>query len=193
MRLLATVAVIAAPHLPLVRAVSAPGEDFCVECCSLYCGAFPTVAVSKHLVPQAGNEYGSSVLEDGKGDTAWVSRSGVGEWFEFTFEASGLHPDFPAENDTTGVDRLFIWNGYNKSVERWQEHGRIRRLRLEVDGRAIALLDLLDQPQPQRIDLPPTLIRRGIRFRFVILSIYPGTRFDETAVSEARLDGYGHH
>lgn len=193
MPLLATVALAAAAQLPRIQAVTEPGEPFCVDCCSLYCAAVPTLKVSTHLSPQAGNEYGSTVLEDGKGETAWVTRSGVGEWFEFVFEADGMHPGVPVENDRTGVDRIILWNGYNETPERWREHARIRQLRLEVDGRAIVLLELLDLPQPQRIDLPPTLLHRGIRFRFVVTSTFPGARFDEAAVSEARLDGYGHH
>jgi len=183
----------ATPGLPLLQAVLEPSEEFCVECCSLYCAAAPTVGVSRHLPPQAGNEYGPGALDDGKGETAWVVRHGVGDWFEFVFEVAGFHADFPVDNTRTGVDSLYLWNGYNKSPQRWREHSRVRKLRMTVDGRELALVTLLDDARPQRVVLPPTLLRRGMKLRFTIVETYPGTHFDETALSEVRLDGYGHH
>ena len=190
---LATVVLAAAPGLAVLQAVSEPGVDFCVECCSLYCAAAPTLTVSNHLAPQGGNDYGPPALEDGAGGTAWVVRSGVGEWFEFAFEASGLHPDFAVKNDRVGVNSLALLNGYNKSEKHWRDHSRIRQLRLAIDGRDTALINLLDQGQSQRVDLPPALIHPGTSLRFTITRTFPGARFDETALSEARLDGYGHH
>jgi hypothetical protein len=122
-----------------------------------------------------------------------VVRHGPGQWLEFEFEPSGLHPDFPLNNTRTGVNALYIWNGYNKSPQHWREHGRVRTLELAVDGVPYAVIAMLDDARPQRVDLPPTLIRRGMRLRLTIRETYRGSRFDETAMSEARLDGYGHH
>ncbi len=182
-----------APDLPVLQAVSEPTEEFCVDCCSLYCAASPSLRVSSHVAAQHGSRYDASVLEDGKGATAWVVNGGPSEWFEFVFEASGFHPDFPIDNKRTGVDALYLWNGYDKSLARWREHARAHELRLTVDDRAVATVTLLDDARPQRVDLPPTLLRRGMRFRFTILSVYAGARFQEMAIAEVRLDGYGHH
>jgi len=187
------VLLLAASDLPVLQAVVEPREQFCVECCSLYCAASPKVRVSRHVSPQLGNRYDAAALADGKGDTAWVVKNAVGEWFEFVFEASEFHPDVPVDNKRTGVNRLYLWNGYNKSAKRWREHARVRELRLAVDGQPIAELTLLDDQRPQGLDLPPTLLRRGMRFGFTVVSVYPGERYEELAVSEARLDGYGHH
>jgi hypothetical protein len=183
----------AAPELPVLHAVSEPNEGFCLECCSLYCAADAKVRVSGHLAPQHRSGYGAESLADGKGQTAWVVAHGPGEWFELVFEASGFHPDVPESNARTGVDRLYLWNGYNKSPERWREHARAHHLRVDVDDRPLAIVSLLDERRPQRVDLPRTLLRRGMRFRFTIVDVFPGSRFDELAVSEVRLDGYGHH
>ena len=71
---------------------------------------------------------------------------------------------------------------------------RIRAGRLlAVDGRDVAMISLLDDQRPQRVDLPRTLLHRGITFRFTIVTTCKGDRFDETAVSEVHIDGYGHH
>lgn len=181
------------PALPTLEAALAADEDFCVECCSLYCAAYPTARVSSHLAPQHRNSYGAELLVDGKGQTAWVVARGPGEWFELLFEPSGFHPGVPDHNTGTGVDRLYIWNGYNKTPERWREHARVHHLRVDVDNESVALITLLDEQRPQGVGLPRTLLRRGIRFRFTVVDVFPGSRFDELAVSEVRLDGYGHH
>jgi hypothetical protein len=181
------------PELPALQAVLQSDEDFCVECCSLYCAASPTPRVSSHLEPHHRDSYGPEALADGKGQTAWVVARGPGEWFELVFEPAGFHPDVPENNTRTGVDRLYLWNGYNKSPERWREHARVHHLRLDVDDRPVAVLTLLDEQRPQRVDLPRTLLRRGMHFRFTVLDVFPGNRFDELAVSEVRLDGFGHH
>ena len=193
MWLAAFVLMSAALELPILQAVPQPDEEFCVECCSLYCAAYPTVRVSSHLPLQHRNEYGAEVLADGKRQTAWVVAHGPGEWFELAFEASGFHPGVPEDNKSTGVDRLYLWNGYNKSPEHWRDHARAKHLRLDVDERPVAVITLLDEERPQRVGLPRTLLRRGMRFRFTIVDVFPGRRFDELAVSEVRLDGYGHH
>lgn len=187
------VALLAQPQLPVRSAVVEPNADFDPDSCSLYCAAGPDVVVSAHLARQSRVQYGADRLTDGKGRTAWIVDKGPGEWFEFAFHPSGFHPDFPVDNDRTGVDVLFIWNGYNKSPVHWREHGRVRELELAIDGKAVAIVTLLDDPRPQTVGLPKTLLRRGMRFRFTIRSVFPGDRFDETAVSEARLDGFGHH
>jgi hypothetical protein len=182
-----------APEVPVLRAVSEPTEEFCVECCSLYCAASPSLRVSRYLPLQQSNRYDASVLEDGKGATAWVVKGGPGEWFEFVFEPEGFHPDVPVDNKRTGVNALYLWNGYNKSGARWREHARAHELQLSVNGEAVAAVVLLDDSRPQRVDLPPTLLRRGMRFRFTVTSVYAGDRYNELAISEVRLDGYGHH
>ena len=179
--------------LPESHAVLEPTWEFCVDCCSLYCAAAPTLKISDHLSPRSGNAYGATELEDGRTDTAWVVRRGPGAWFEFAFEPAGFHPGLPPNNTRTGVDRLYVSNGYNKSPRHWREHARIRQLLLAVDGRDVAMISLLDDQRPQRVDLPRTLLHRGITFRFTIVTTCKGDRFDETAVSEVHIDGYGHH
>ncbi|HEX3528406.1 MAG TPA: zinc-binding dehydrogenase, partial [Thermoanaerobaculia bacterium] len=121
----------------------------------------PTARVFSHLAPHHRDSYGPEVLADGKGQTAWVVARGPGEWFELVFEPSGFHPDVPENNTRTGVDRLYLWNGYNKSPERWQEHARVHHLRLDVDDRPVAVLTLLDEQRPQSQNLVPCMTKRS--------------------------------
>lgn len=179
----------AAETLPLVEGVPAPAEEFCVECCSLYCAAVPTLSVSRHLESQHRLRYGADRLEDGLASTAWVVDALLGEWFQFVFEPT----EYQHLEPTLGVDSLYIMNGYRKSPEHWRDHARIRELELLVDGTARARLLLLDTPTPQRLELPRIPLHAQLTLRFVVRGVYSGDRFQELAVSEVRVDGYGHH
>lgn len=189
---LALVSVLLLPQAVL-QGVIAKDTSFDPNDCSLYCAVYPTLSVSNHLPRVKANGYGSAELDDGNVATAWVVRGGVGEAFTFLFEQEGGRPGEPLGNANLGIDQLYISNGYNKTASQWRNHGRVRELELAIDGKPIALVRLLDDPHPQAVDLPRTLLHHGMRVRFTIRKTYPGSRFDETAVSEVRLDGYGHH
>jgi hypothetical protein len=190
--ILAAIAASAAELLKL-SATLEPKEDFGVNNCSLYCAAYPKITVSAQLQSYSRNHYGAKKLADGEKTTAWIVAGGPREWIEFAFEPEGFHPDVPKVNRRLGVDKLYILNGYAKSPQHWKEHSRVHELELSVDGRPVSTIVLLDHNSPQTVDLPPTLLQRGMRFRFTIRTIFPGSRYQETAVSEIRLDGYGHH
>ncbi|MCC6491112.1 MAG: hypothetical protein IT364_26730 [Candidatus Hydrogenedentes bacterium] len=170
-----------------------PDADFNPESCSLYCMAYPSESVSEHIPSQGKVHYDAGQIRDGEPKTAWVVKDGPTSWLEFTFKDSGFHPDFDENWKRTGVDTLYILNGYNKSPEHWRNHARIRELELSVNGSSLGVITLLDSSKPQAVTLPKTLLQRGMRFRFTVRSVYPGAKFPELAVSEARLDGYGHH
>ena len=170
-------------------AVSAPTEEFCVDCCNLYCAAGPTLTVSKHLAPQGRVRYDAARLDDGHPTTAWVAADGVGEWFEFEFkpgEGQSLH-------GRIGVNEVYILNGYAKSPSHWREHSRVKDLDLLIDGALRAHIALADDSKPQLVSLPDIPLHPNLKLRFVVRSVYPGVRYQELAVSEVRLDGYGHH
>lgn len=174
---------------PLLEATLAPEEEFCVECCSLYCAAPPELSVSAHLAPQAAARYAGESASDGLGETAWIVRGGAEEWLQLRF----VDGEDVRLSSRLGVDQLFLLNGYGKSDTHWRDHSRIRELELLVDGIVVARIRLLDDPRPQRVALPKTPLHNGLSLRFVVKALYPGTRFAETAVSEVRVDGYGHH
>ena len=176
-------------EIPVVEAVAAPTEQFGVDDCSLYCAAFPELSVSRHLAPQERVRYDNARLQDGLATTAWVVDGGLGEWFEFVFRSGeGQHLE-----PRLGVNTLYILNGYRKSEAHWREHARVRELEVVVDGAARARVRLLDNSQPQRVVLPNLPLHPDLSVRFVVRGLYPGSRFKETAISEVRLDGYGHH
>jgi hypothetical protein len=181
--------VAAAADVPRLVATVEPGEEFCVDCCSLYCAAGPTLSVSKHLAAQDRARYDAARLEDGHRTTAWVVSNGIAEWFQFEFQ--------PGEGQTLnprlGVNEVYILNGYAKSPSHWRDHARAKDLDLLVDGKLFARIALRDESKPQLVSLPNIPLHANLTLRFLVRSIYPGARFQELAISEVRLDGYGAH
>jgi hypothetical protein len=176
-------------EVPRLVATPEPAEEFCVDCCNLYCAAAPTLSVSRHLKSQGRVSYDATRLEDGHKGTAWVASNGVSEWFQFEFrpgEGQSLHSQL-------GVNEVYILNGYAKSPSHWREHSRAKDLDLLVDGAVQARISLLDDAKPQLVALPNIPLHPHLTLRFVVVSVYPGEKFQEMALSEVRLDGYGAH
>jgi hypothetical protein len=189
MMALALFLAVAQPEVASLQSVSVPQEGFCVDCCNLYCAAAPTLSVSHHLSARDATRYDAAQLGDGYLQTAWVVSNGPGEWFEFSFlpgEGQILEPKI-------GVSELYFQNGYAKNPAHWRDHARVRRLELQVDGVTRATIALPDQITPQRVSLPQLPLHPNLTLRFVVRSVYPGARFSEAAISEARVDGCGHH
>ena len=186
---LALILAVAPADVPQLQAVSVPTEEFCVDCCNLYCAACPTLSVSHHLAPQGRAQYDAARLEDGHPTTAWVVSEGVSEWFQFKFEpgeGQNLH-------QSIGVNELLLLNGYAKSPGHWRDHARAKDLDLVVDGVVRAHITLLDDSKPQSVALPKIPLHPDLTLRFIVRSVYAGAKFNELALSEARIDGYGHH
>jgi len=142
------------------------------------------VRASSSLKSSGGNDYGAKCAHDDDLKTAWVEGSpgdGIGEYLEYILTP---HPD---EGRTDrAVMGLTVFNGYRKSPALWKENGRIHRLRLDVNGKPYGVITLADTYRYQTVDigriaLPP---HGKIVLRFTILSVYPGTKYHDTALTE---------
>lgn len=135
--------------------------------------------------------YGAKNAFDSKLSTAWIEGAkgdGVGEWVEFT-----LNPR-PVSDQNLEVTQLAIFNGYRKNRDLWRKNGRVRRLRMSVNGKPQSEIALADSFAYQKVVLKPIPIpKRGrpLVVRFTILSVYPGTTYRDTALSEIEFDGTG--
>lgn len=165
--------------------------------CSWYCGGGPdTVKVSSFLAAQKGNSYDASSASDLSFETAWVEGvpgTGVGESIVFTFQ-----PQSPRVTD------IIIANGYVKSEKAWKENGRVKTLQLSINGKAVAVLELEDSRKEQVFSFDPIGYERNITpeqlaqlpevtLQFTILETYPGTKYQDTALSEIYFDGIDVH
>ena len=89
--------------------------------------------------------------------------------------------------------RLRIWNGYQKSKALFAKNAAPRRIRVavldptggEVTGREVELQQAWG-PQTVVVDVPP---KRGLSaVRIAVVSVYPGTKYKDTCVSDVLVD-----
>jgi hypothetical protein len=160
--------------------------------CSLYCAVGPSVRASSRLT-QSGHSYPAEAAHDFDISTAWVEGKpghGVGEYLEYTYDLTKE----PVQNGLA-VTTAHIFNGYRKSRHLWKANSRVRRFKLLVDGRPHALIDLVDTPKMQTVEFKPVPLpqKKRVVLRFEIVSVYAGTRYQDTAVTDITFDGTGHH
>ena len=156
--------------------------------CSLGCALGWDLEASSSLATQGGNRYDASQLEDASARTAWVEGAegpGVGEALTFRLLGDPQH-----DLGAVPLSGLRVVNGYAKSEAAWRENGRVRTAVLLVNGRAVARVELADTRLMQSVVLPqPVQVAAGDLVTFVIAAVYPGERYDDTALSEIVLDG----
>jgi hypothetical protein len=162
--------------------------------CSWYCGGgLDSTYASSELV---GGKYTANNIHDLNYKTAWVegvTGQGIGEKITY---------DFPPENPR--ITKIIIVNGYVKSPKAWTENSRVKKLKMYVDGKPFALLELADSKQEQSFSFEPlglsdredydkllTLPRWTITFE--IMEVYPGSKYEDTAITEIYFDGIDVH
>ena len=190
--------------LPTFTAVQASDSEFMGEIdegptevlpgCSWYCGGFVSGYNSSSSLSQSnGISYSPEKAHDFDVTTAWVEGKvnyGVGEYIEYSFdmaEYKGPHH--------LGITTIILANGYKKSKKLWEENARVKTLKMYVDDRPFALLELIDCFEFQTIALEKVMLPQQtvMKFRFEIVEVYPGTKYKDTAISELLFDGVGVH
>jgi hypothetical protein len=127
--------------------------------------------VSSTLAPQAGNNYGPRNLSDGDPLTAWcegVPGPGIGETITLRID------------DGASFRRLLIANGYGKSRASFQRNGRPKLVEITTDKSPPTQLVLIDQPGLLPVPLVQPAEYEWVRLR--ILSVFPGTTYDDTCL-----------
>lgn len=165
--------------------------------CSWYCGAsIAKVSASSYLKTQGKTSYIPENSHDFDYKNAWVEGVegyGVGEFLEFSF---------PQENPR--ITKISIVNGYVKSEKAWKANSRVKKLKMYIDDKPYAILDLKDQRATNHFRVDP--IGNDDRdnydelsklpdwtIKFEILEVYPGESYDDTVISEIYFDGIDVH
>lgn len=148
------------------NAEEGPGFFYC-DCCQ---GVKATKA-SSTLAGQGAKSYAISNLSDFDPMTAWVegvAGYGIGEWFEV--EAGGVNT---------------IYNGYQSTPLNWKNNSRVKRFKVSVDDTVRCYLDLTDEMGAQQFDLDVAYgdFDRPRKFRFEIVEVYKGDKWDDVAIS----------
>lgn len=166
--------------------------------CSWYCGGgLETSSASSHLKPQGSANYIAKNANDLSYKTAWVEGVpgyGIGEFLTY---------DFPPESPR--ITKIIVVNGYVKSEKAWNENSRVKQLKVYLDGKPLALLNLQDTRREQIFSLAPPLgngnrsnykalqLKPRWKLKFEITDVYKGQKFDDTAITEIYFDGIDVH
>lgn len=120
---------------------------------------------------------------DGRDDTAWNADgdkdgSGVGVTLAWTFE------------QPQHVQQITVRNGYvrsSKDAQVFEHNGRIKRVRVSTDSGSEEWT-MKDTPEAQswRVDLGVTA-----RVEFEVLEVYPGSKYQDLALTDIGFDAAG--
>jgi hypothetical protein len=128
-------------------------------------------------------EFAAAMAIDGALDTCWQegAEDEAGEWIEVTFAASRL-------------DYVVVYSGYQLSHDAYLANLRPQNVVVSVNGGAPQGFQLSDSEQPQRLDLPDTDGATTVRIQIATTfpseaTAYPGSPYDDLAISEIRAFG----
>lgn len=113
---------------------------------------------------------------DGTLQNAWVEGAvgyGIGEWIQFSF------------NGTYTVSGIKIYSGYQKSTDIYQKNSRPQDVRIVFSDGTEESFTLDDIDGIQTI-----YFTKGMNTDMLTLyieSVYPGTKYEDTAISEINL------
>jgi hypothetical protein len=165
--------------------------------CSWYCGGGQdTLSASSELKTFKGITYSSKNVHDLSYKTAWIEGVpgyGIGE-------AVTYH--FPPQNPR--ITEIIVVNGYVKSEKAWKENSRVKKLKMYIDNKPLAILNLYDTRKEQHFKFEPLgysdredwdklKSKSWWTIKFEILEVYGGDKYDDTAITEIYFDGIDVH
>lgn len=131
--------------------------------------------VSSVLEPQFGFNYRPKNLVDTDLKTAWVEgKPGHGEGESLIVELNGLRT----------VTAIQVMNGYHKNERLFLANSRVHVAELQFSNGEARQVSLADAPGLQTIEVGR---QHASWVRFTIRSVYPGTKYKDTAVTEFRV------
>jgi hypothetical protein len=162
--------------------------------CSWYCGFIEdSIISSSSLSTYNGVNYSVKNIHDLNYKTAWIEGVpgyGAGEYIVY---------HFPPQNPR--ITEIIIVNGYVKSPASWKDNSRVKKLKMYVDNKPYAILNLADNKREQHFKFEPLGYseRENLEqkswwtIKFEILEVYFGDKYDDTAITEIYFDGIDVH
>jgi len=134
------------------------------------------VSASSTLKAQGGKTYSVNNLADDNPMTAWVEgKPGYGIGESFTVKA-------PRVNS--------IFNGYQATPATWKNNSRVKKFKVYANNKPLCFLLLKDEMGEQVFDLPlSSPDETGIEFKFEIVDVYKGLKWDDVAISHVDNNG----
>ena len=161
--------------------------------CSVWCSVWDyqiSASASSILAPEGQYSYEPSNIYSSDRTNSWVEGvegDGIGEYIEITRRYTVADQDY-------GVDfrELCVVNGYAENAEKWKANSRVADLILYFNGEYVDTLHLEDTIAPQYFDLGKYELHADSDadsvFRFEIASVYPGEKYEDTAITGIELE-----
>ena len=122
-----------------------------------------------------------------------VAGYGIGEFLEYTFGATAPR-----------VTDIIIANGFVKSEAAWANNARVKKLKMYVNNKPYAILNLKDERALQTFKVEPlgnanredfeALKRKpDWTLKFEIMEVYKGLKYDDVVIAELFFDGLDVH
>ena len=162
-------------RLPEPVPTDAPRPRSAKESCSR--SGDTMLCTSSVLPPGHGNAYGSRNLTDGDNGTAWVEGSdgqGLGDFVVFEFDS------------VRTVRGLTLRNGYGKNPDIFSKNSRVKDIELRFSTGDSLELTLKDEPDAQHVELSRPVKAKWVEL--IIRSVYPGSKYSDTAINELSVD-----
>jgi hypothetical protein len=169
--------------------------------CSWYCGGgTDSISASSYLKSTNSTiDYLPENAHDLSFKTAWVegiNGYGSGEYITYHFRQTAPR-----------ITHIIIANGYVKSEKTYLENSRVKKLKVYIEDRPFAILNLEDIRREQIFEFEPIGKERPApnanwneleklpkwTMKFEILEVYPGEKYDDVAISEIYFDGIDVH
>lgn len=171
------------------------GDLVFLKGCSWYCGgSVKLITASSELKENNGISYSPKNAHDFDKNTAWIegkSDYGIGEFITYTFDFSELI----TYNGGLGINRILLANGYKKDHQTWKNNSRVKQLKVYVNDKPYAILNLLDVFEIQTIEIGEIIFpsNKETKIKFEITQVYEGDKYKDTAISLLMFDGVGVH
>ena len=127
-------------------------------------------------------------IQDADLTAAWITgKAGVGEYVDIIFDLTeNLDTD-----SALSVNSFFIINGYRLSQELWRNYSRAKKMKMFINGEAVAYINLADTYKYQTVLIPEHWIMYSQKavIRFEIVELYPGDKFPNVAIGELQFMG----
>lgn len=159
--------------------------------CSWYCGGIPKKAKASSTLKENGAiSCDPQNVNDFNLHTAWVEGAegqGIGEYLEIIFDKESIP-----------FNEIHIVNGYAKKQRIWEENSRVKELKVYYNDTPVCVLKLKDTRDEQlfKVDMiGPKDISKSNKdwvVKFEIRDVYPGTKYEDTAITEILFDGPCH-
>lgn len=165
--------------------------------CSWYCGGGPKeVTASSYLKSQGEINYEPKNAHDLNYKNVWVEGVdgyGIGEYLLYTFGGSSPR-----------ITEIIVVNGYVKSKSAWENNSRVKKLKVYIDDKPYAILNLKDIRGSQSFKVEPIgnsdrkdwdvlKTKPDWTLKFEILDVYKGLKYDDVVISEIYFDGLDVH